>query len=367
MIAEREIAGFVLPFVAGIMTATLLSSTYFSHSIVPATASVILTFTFLFHLIHPLRQNWKRSMIVSFVILSAAGCGLLAGFSHKLLSISQISNTSPIPDQLSLLGEALRSSIDRLPFESTATNHIIEALITGRRKDIPQETLNAFRTSGASHILALSGLHLGIIYGMISKFLTILGHSAYADKVRALITVTTCGIYTVITGAGASITRAFLFISVGETARLFGRHKSLVQLLMVSLFLQLLLYPDSISDIGFQLSYAAISGIAFIFPWLKRLWPEGKGGLMRWIWGSAAMSIACQITTGPLAYLYFGTFPQHFILTNLLVLPLTGLIIPASLITIILHGIGFCPYAFIWTTEALVGLLTDILRVISTM
>ena len=88
---------------------------------------------------------------------------------------------------------------------------------------------------------------------------------------------------------------------------------------------------------------------------------------MKWIWISAAMSIACQITTGPLAYLYFGTFPQHFILTNLLALPLTGLIIPASLITIALHSLGICPHVIMWATEALVSLLTNILSVISTM
>ena len=367
MIAEREIAGFVLPFVAGIMTATLLSNPFFSFSIVPATASVILTFAFIFILIHPLHHSWKQSVIVASVILSAVGCGLFTGFTNKFLSISQIHNTSMISDQISSLGETLRSGIRNIPFKNTATNHIIEALITGERSGIPQETLNTFQESGASHILALSGLHLGIIYGIISKALTILGHSTKANRISSLITVTTCGLYTAITGAGASITRAFLFILVGETAKLSGRHKSLVHLLLVSLFLQLLIFPDSIADIGFQLSYAAISGIAFVFPWLKRLWPEGRGGLMRWIWVSAAMSISCQITTGPLAYLYFGTFPQHFILTNLLALPLTGLIIPASLITIILHSIGICPHAVIWATEALIGLLADILRVISTM
>ena len=88
---------------------------------------------------------------------------------------------------------------------------------------------------------------------------------------------------------------------------------------------------------------------------------------MRWIWMSAAMSIACQITTAPLAYIYFGTFPQYFILTNLLALPLTGLIIPAGLLTIALHCLGVCPHIAIMFTESLVGLLTDVLNIIATM
>ena len=367
MIAEREIAGFVLPFVVGIMIATLPSNPCFSYSIIPAAASIFLTFASVFHLIHPLHHSWKRGIIATFIILSAVGCGLLTGFTHKILSISQIHNNSLLSDQISLFGEALKSSIGNLPFKNIATNQIIEALITGERKGIPKETLDAFRKSGASHILALSGLHLGIIYGIISKLLTGLGHSANANRIRALITIITCGVYTAVTGGGASTTRAFLFILVGETARLCNRKRSLVQLLIVSFFLQLLFSPDSIKDPGFQLSYAAIVGIAFILPWLKSLWPEGKGGLMKWIWISAAMSIACQITTGPLAYLYFGTFPQHFILTNLLALPLTGLIIPASLITIALHSLGICPHVIMWATEAVVSLLTNILSVISTM
>ena len=149
--------------------------------------------------------------------------------------------------------------------------------------------------------------------------------------------------------------------------RLCNRYRSTAQVLMTSLFLQLLISPESIRDIGFQLSYAAIAGIAFIFPPLKSMWPEGKGSVLKWIWTSAAMSISCQITTGPLAYFYFGSFPQHFLLTNLIAIPLTGLIIPLSLLTLVLNNVGICPEFMTGLTEKLVVLMTEAMEIIASM
>jgi competence protein ComEC len=227
--------------------------------------------------------------------------------------------------------------------------------------------VSIFRESGASHILALSGLHLGIIYGIISWLLSFLGNSPYANKARAFLIIASCGLYTAVTGAGASITRAFFFILIREVSRLCNRYTSTAQVLMSALFLQLLISPESAGDIGFQLSYSAMAGIAFIFPWLKNLWPEGKGGLMKWVWTSAAMSISCQITTGPIAFFYFGTFPQHFLLTNLIAIPLTGLIIPSSLVALALNYAGICPDFMIWFTEKLVCILTESMNIVASM
>ena len=79
------------------------------------------------------------------------------------------------------------------------------------------------------------------------------------------------------------------------------------------------------------------------------------------------MSVACQITTGPIAYAYFGTFPEYFILTNLIALPLTGLLIPAALLTLAASELGICPDMMSRVTELLVTVLSDSLGVISTM
>jgi competence protein ComEC len=86
---------------------------------------------------------------------------------------------------------------------------------------------------------------------------------------------------------------------------------------------------------------------------------------MKRIWESAALSISCQITTGPLAWIYFGTFPQYFILTNLIALPMTSLIIPAALLTLVLDSMEICPHILIRATEALANALCGALGTIA--
>lgn len=177
-----------------------------------------------------------------------------------------------------------------------------------------------------------------------------------------------CGFYTLATGAGPSVTRAFLFILIGETARLKNRYRDIRSTLMAALIIQIALNPSDIRSAGFQLSYMAIAGIAYIYPWMKSLWPEGKDfPILRKIWNSICMSVSCQITTGPIAWIYFHSFPTHFLLTNLIAIPLTGIIIPLSLLTLALSSTGICPDILINTTEALIMAMTRALETISLM
>jgi competence protein ComEC len=116
-----------------------------------------------------------------------------------------------------------------------------------------------------------------------------------------------------------------------------------------------------------------MAGIAFIFPKMKSFWPEEEKGdvrewrFLKWIWTSASLSISCQLTTGPLAWYYFSSFPQHFLLTNLIAIPLTGIIIPAALITLVLNTFGICPLFMLRLTEGLAEVLTSSLAIIATM
>jgi competence protein ComEC len=265
-------------------------------------------------------------------------------------------------------------------FNDMQTKGIMTALLTGDKSWLSEDTVTAFRSSGAAHILALSGFHLGIIYALISRTLSILGNSRSSKLIRSILIILLCGIYTSATGAGPSISRAFLFILIGEIALLSGRYRNTSTIMMSSMLIQLLFSPGSAQSIGFQLSYAAMAGIVFVFPWLKGLWPEeihdqgtrsfGEKLIekpARWIWNSAAMSISCQLTTGPLVHIYFGAIPKHFLLTNLLALPLVGILIPSAVLTAFLSALGWCPSIMTHATEALAGLLTRALEVISTM
>lgn len=369
MTAEREIAGFVLPFVAGAAIAS--SFTDISAGSFPyiSTVSAVMTALSLPVLLHPAHKRLRSGSLWVLIATVALSCGMICHTTDTWSSISDPDIPGITGRMAETMGLNLKNAIYALPYKNDQTNAIVSALIIGDRTHLSADTIEAFRISGASHILALSGMHLGIIYGVLKLILTCLGNSYAPKAVKSIITIFFCGFYTLATGAGPSIVRAFLFILIGECAALVGRPRNLTDVLLSSLLIQIIISPGSVRNIGFQLSYAAIAGIAFIYPHLKRMWPENEGSpvtrILRWVWNSAAISIACQITTGPLAYIYFGSFPKYFILTNLLALPLTTLIIPVCLLTLLLESCGICPEILLYASEWLITTLTESLRTIA--
>ena len=161
-------------------------------------------------------------------------------------------------------GEQLKNLIDNIPYPSSGTGPLVKALLTGDRSGLDKATVKIFRTSGASHILALSGLHLGILYLILARLTAPLGNSPRAKRMRFLLTIGAAGFYTLMTGASPSIVRAFLYITIGETARLIGRERNPANILLTALTIQLVLKPEVITTLGFQLSYLAMAGITFI-------------------------------------------------------------------------------------------------------
>lgn len=372
MTVEREIAGFALPFAAGTAAAVYAGTSCGNLY----SASIILTGTAMawLLLLIPERKKWPSAITHAVIALLAAGTGASCGIMACETAVSnhEVGRIAAFAGQY---GEIMENAADSIPFDDRRTNSFVKAVLTGERKGMPQEVTEAFRESGASHILALSGLHLGVIYMMISRLMSVLGSGSRAKRFKSFMTVLLCGFYTLATGAGPSLVRSLLFIMVNEAARHTGRIHSTGNTLMAVLIIHLCIAPTDIRSVGFQLSYAAMAGIAFVYPWLKRIWPEEKADgtgrfvaiPMRRIWNSAAMSISCQLTTGPIAFFYFGTFPKYFLLTNLIALPLTNLLIPVSAVTMILHHAGICPDLLIRGNEWLCDLLIGALEVISSM
>lgn len=365
MIVERDMAGLTLSFTAGIIAATVFLSIKSTCLMVGSVLNLIILVIFTGILIHPFHKQLKTPVLWAVLVIPMVCCGVLCALCSELIQ----------PVSGNLLNESatgfciwLKEKIIAIPFSDKRCNAIVTALITGDKSLLSYDTIQAFRKSGASHILALSGLHLGIIYGILKLLLYPIGKSVPSRIIKATLVISACGFYTLATGASASITRAFIFIFLGEIAGLTGRDKSLRTVLWSAMLLQLIFNPMSAKEVGFQLSYAAIFGIAYIYPWLSGFWPAGgdltyKG--LRWIWNSASMSIACQITTGPLAWMYFGTFPKYFILTNLISLPIVSLMIPSCLVVVILESCGICPDILIRATEWLILTLCKSLETIS--
>ena len=277
----------------------------------------------------------------------------------------------------------LRRLIASIPFGHDSTGSLVSALLTGDRSGLTPEQTAAFRGSGASHILALSGLHLGVIYLIVSRVLSVIGNTPVLRRFRSFLIVLLSGFYTVGTGAGPSIVRAFLFILIRETCSLFPeRHTSPVRILMTALTLQLAFRPDVITTLGFQLSYLAMTGITVLYPRFSAWYPSAPSPdspsiwsslidpLVCRIWQAAALTVSCQVFTAPLVWIRFHTFPRFFLITNLLALPLTSSLMASAVTSIILQGLGASPAAthiFASLTDFLAQALLFTLDVISSL
>lgn len=262
----------------------------------------------------------------------------------------------------------LRAHIDSLPFRNPETPALLRALLTGDRSGLSRETVAVFRESGASHVLALSGLHIGIIYLIFDKLTRVLGRTPAARRIRFGLIVLGAGFFTLMTGAGASIVRAFLFIVINETLQLLGRPRKAVRVLCLALLVQLVLNPAAIREVGFQLSYLAMAGIFLLYPVLEAWYPASVSwDPFRKIWTMAALSISCQLFTGPLVWYRFHSFPRYFLLTNLLAIPLTTALMATAVTTVLLSLAGWSPALLLSATDGLCRLLVWVLEIIASM
>ena len=365
---EREFAGFVLSFAVGIFSVTGSEIISYTHTSAFSSLSLTGIVMLMTALMNPgFRRRNSMAVRIAVPVLGLL-CGTFIGTGH-IVCLPCTSEQS-FTNGLRKLGKDIGSFIENMGFSDQDTGSVLKALITGDRKGMPEHVIESFRDSGAAHILALSGFHLSIIYVIVSKSLALSGGGRKTLVLKSVITATFCGIYTLATGAGPSICRAFIFILLGEASTLFHRKKTTSALLLSALFIQLVLNPLSIRTVSFQLSYAAMAGIAYIFPYMKNLWKkddDDQWKILRKIWESASMSISCQLTTGPLAFHHFGTLPEHFLLTNLIALPLTALIIPTALLTMLLTSVSLCPAFLVQMTEFLVHVLIRSLEIIAGM
>ena len=358
MVEARSIEGLSVTFTAGVAAGAWLSLPapwVFQGLLLPLLCLPLL-----------LRSTLVRARppLVNCLLLSLF---LLLGY-FCALSASALPVTGPLPlENLAHSAvEGLRQTIDAIPFRDEGTAPLVKALLTGDRSGLSRDVTSAFRRSGASHILALSGLHIGILYLLADRLTRMAGRSRPVRFVRFGLIVAAAGFFTLMTGAGPSIMRAFLFIVIREIQALGGRPGKPVRILCLALLVQLVLDPGVVTSTGFQLSYLAMAGIFLLYPLLESWYPRSsRWDPFRKIWSLAALSISCQVFTGPLAWLRFHSFPRHFLITNLLAIPLTTCLMTAAAATVLLSVWGICPDCLVRLTDALCRLLTQTLEIIA--
>lgn len=226
----------------------------------------------------------------------------------------------------------------------------VGALTLGYKEDLGKELKHHFQASGAAHVLAVSGLHTGIIYGLLLALMTIGGRykPLYENRlgrclVSGVIILCMWG-YAWLTGMTPSVVRAVLMVTIFEVGRMLYRQAFSINTVAAAAVLILLVHPQDLWSVSFQLSFAATAAIIvtadILGPTIKyhKLRKTFWGRLCNWTIGILIVSLAAQLGTMPITMYYFHQFSCYFLLTNLIVLPLASLLVPCGLVSIALGG-----------------------------
>ena len=227
---------------------------------------------------------------------------------------------------------------------------VISAMTLGDKTMLSKELKDTYSRVGAAHILALSGLHLMIIYGVITL---VIGWHRY-HMATQIITVLAIWAFALLTGLSTSVVRSAFMISIYALLSLGYRERMSVNTLAFVAIVLLAVNPMSIYDLGFQLSFLAVLGIVLIHPLLNNLIAADIQQQHRWLssaWGLVTVSIAAQIATAPLVVYQFGRFSTWFLLSNFIVIPMSWLLLNVALLSIVLSW-------WSWAMKGLMILLT---------
>lgn len=237
---------------------------------------------------------------------------------------------------------------------------VIQALLLGQRNDISTETYDNYKDAGAVHILALSGLHIGILLLVLQFLLRPLERLPQGKKISLLITVLLLWGFAFLAGLSASIVRACTMFSFVAYALYLNRPSNTFNILALSMFFILLfINPNLLFQVGFQMSYAAVLAIVWIYPLLQRFWyPKLKP--IRYIWQLLSVSVAAQLGVLPISLFYFHQFPGLFFISNLLIVPALGLILGAGILVIILSLINQLHETLAWGYNEVISYMNAI-------
>jgi competence protein ComEC len=218
---------------------------------------------------------------------------------------------------------------------------VAEALIAGIKSELDQETLQAYSDTGAIHVLSVSGMHVGILFLAFSWLLSkVLNPKKLWFTVIVLVLL---WLYALFTGLSPSVCRATLMFSMIQIGLVIKRDNNTLNTLFMSALILLIINPNWIFDVGFQLSYLAVLGIVVLYPKLRVL-VEIQNRHLRWLYEISAVSFAAQLFTFPLSIYYFHQFPNYFLLTNPFVAIISFPLLPIGVVLIFVSNVPFLGY-----------------------
>lgn len=275
--------------------------------------------------------------------IGIALCAVVLGILVTEMDLSKVDDGEPsriertqqyFLHQRTLLLERLQSS--GLSGDQYA---IVAAMALGDKSALTPELKDTYAKTGASHILALSGLHLGIIYALLSMLIV----GRRWQMITQVAIILSIWAFVFLVGMSASVVRSAVMLTVYALLALGHRQKMSVNTLAFTAIVMLLISPQALFDVGFQMSFMAVFAILLFVPLFYRSFSAEylmTHRIINWLWGMVAVSVAAQIGVTPLIAYYFGRFSCYFLLTNFIVIPAATLILYLSLGTLLIPAIG---------------------------
>ena len=360
----RGCVTYSIVFIAGILSVHLCSPSF------PITATLL---ALLLALAYTTRKRALMFLTISHIALFVAG--VQSG------TLSKGKENLP-PDKLSSSIQAKSGTIRLkcVEFIGKITDNpenkvILCALTIGEKGDMERGFRESWSKAGAMHLLALSGLHVGIIYAISDSLLSILGIFPIGGVLRWGISILFLLGYMVISGCSPSVVRACTMIFIYKLSQRKFRDTGKWDAIAIAALITGVLAPWQVTSIGFQLSYAAVAGIAALYPVCRRAfvmcaekWGTTNGaayGVFLNIWECISISICCQIATLPLLIIYFGGYAQHFLLTNLVAIPLVTGILYLFVMLVSTHWLPYASDFLTWAINVALTLLHSWINFIS--
>lgn len=224
---------------------------------------------------------------------------------------------------------------------------LAEALLIGYKDDLDKNLVQSYSNTGVVHIIAISGLHLGIIYWLLLAVTKPLKRHKNLIWLRLLLTITALWIFTLLAGAQPSVLRSAIMFTVIAIGQLASRKGSIYNTMALSAFVLLCINPFWLWDVGFQLSYTAVLSIVVFFQPIYN-WFYLRNKLIDFFWKLTAVTIAAQLLTLPISIYHFHQMPLLFLLTNFIAVPLSSGILIGEILLCAVQAIEPVAYALGW-------------------
>jgi competence protein ComEC len=283
-----------------------------------------------------LRQFAQLQSAVIILCFVALGAMLMQRAQQESPEVPRIdgSRTYFLAQRTKLLDRLSENGVDGSVYT------VVAAMALGDKSQLTQDLRETYAVTGASHVLALSGLHLGIIYTLLSLLL----NRRRWQVVSQVVIIVCIWLFVFLVGMSASVVRSAVMLTVYALLSLGHRDKMSVNTLAFAAIVMLLFNPRSLFDIGFQLSFMAVLAILLFYPLFNGVWSQAfllDHRVFRWGWTMVAVSCAAQIGVAPLIAYYFGRFSNYFLLTNFIVVPAATLILYFSLIVLLIPAFAY--------------------------